>query len=344
MPKATAEILGLRTQLESIPPGKGIQIKSPTFEARTQLELLGYSFQRIPGSKNVVVTAPTGKARIDIGALEDDIAAAPDKKKVTVQAIIKQAAGDLKNVQQKVAGLPKGKSIEVKTPTKTALSALKDLGYKIKTVDGSHGKTVKITAPNKTPIQQVQAIQQRINGLTGKTVHVTVRYSESGKPAVVSTHADGSIVRYAEGGIRAVGNRIRAFANGAEKHVAQIAKAGEWRVWAEDETGGEAYLPLAKSKRKRSKAILESVAEMFGGMVVYPGQGALKSFANGALSVARPAPTRVTATRAAAPQGAGALVGGDLNMNIGAVASTGTALEDAMFELRRIRLGGDPNA
>jgi hypothetical protein len=343
MPKATAEILGLRTQLESIPAGKGIQIKSPTLEARTQLELLGYSFQRIPGSKNVVVTAPTGKSRVDIAALVDDIAAAPDKKKVTVQAIIKQAAGDLKSVQQKVAGLPKGKSIEVKTPTKTALSMLKDLGYKIKTVDGSHGKTVKITAPNKTPIQQVQAIQGKINNLTGRTVHVTVKYSEQGKPSVVSTHANGNIVRYAEGGIRAVGSRIRAFANGAENHIAQIAKAGEWRLWAEDETGGEAYVPLGKSKRKRSKEILDQVAEMFGGTVVYPGRGALRSFANGALSMVR-ATTRSVAPRASVPQGAGALVGGDLNLNIGAVASTGTALEDAMFELRRIRQGGDPNA
>jgi hypothetical protein len=343
MPKATAEILGLRTQLASIPPGKGIQIKSPTIEARTQLELLGYSFQRIPGSKNVVVTAPSGKARIDIAALADDIAAAPDKKKVTVQAIIKQAAGDLKSVQQKVSGLPKGKSIEVKTPTKTALSALKDLGYKIKTVDGSHGKTVKITAPNKTPIQQVQAIQGKINSLTGKTVHVTVQYSESGKPSVVSRHANGGILRYAEGGINAIGARVRAFANGAENHIAQIAKGGEWRIWAEDETQGEAYLPLAKSKRKRSKAILDQVAQMFGGMVVYPGQGGPRAFANGAVSLARSSSTRtVTAPRSSAPQGAGALVGGDLNLNIGAVASTGTALEDAMFELRRIRLGGTP--
>jgi hypothetical protein len=339
IPEATAEFLSLRSTLEKIPAGKGVQIKAPTFEARTQIEALGFKVQRIPGSKNIVVTAPTKGARINIGALAADIANAPDKKKVTVQAIIKQAAGDLKNVQQKVAGLPKGKSIEVKTPTKTAQAALKDLGYKIKTVDGSHGKTVKITAPNKTPIQQVQAIQGKINGLTGKTVHVTVKYSTLGKP-YVSPKADGGIVQYANGGIRRMAGRVKAFANGAEQHIAQIAQAGEMRLWAEPETGGEAYIPLAPGKRRRSEAILDRVAEMFGGRVVYFANGAMRQYAQGAVR------TRASTVRqrAAAAQAAGALVGGDLNLNIGAVASTGTALEDAMFELRRIRLGGGANA
>ncbi|MGY4935071.1 hypothetical protein ACWD7T_28950 [Streptomyces sp. 900116325] len=337
--EATAEFLSLRTTLEKIPAGKGVQIKAPTLEAREQIEALGFKVQRIPGSKNVTVTAPTKGARINIGALASDIANAPDKKKVTVQAVIKQATGDLKNVQQKVAGLPKGKSIEVKTPTKTAQAALKDLGYKIKTVDGSHGKTVKITAPNKTPIQQVQAIQGKINGLTGKTVHVTVKYSTLGKP-YVSPKADGGIVQFANGGINRMAGRVRAFANGAEQHIAQIAQAGEMRLWAEPETGGEAYIPLAAGKRRRSEAILDRVAEMFGGRVVYFANGAMRQYAQGAVR------TRASTVRqrAAAAQAAGALVGGDLNLNIGAVASTGTALEDAMFELRRIRLGGGGNA
>jgi hypothetical protein len=50
----------------------------------------------------------------------------------------------------------------------------------------------------------------------------------------------------------------------SEQHVAQVAKPGQWRVWAEDETGGEAYIPLAMSKRSRSVAILKAVAEGFG--------------------------------------------------------------------------------
>jgi hypothetical protein len=48
-----------------------------------------------------------------------------------------------------------------------------------------------------------------------------------------------------------------------EQHVAQIAPAGAWRVWAEPETQGEAYIPLASSKRARSKEILVEVAHRF---------------------------------------------------------------------------------
>ncbi|HSH61439.1 MAG TPA: hypothetical protein VK988_17710, partial [Acidimicrobiales bacterium] len=66
------------------------------------------------------------------------------------------------------------------------------------------------------------------------------------------TAAEGAVIDYyAAGGMK-------------EKHVAQIAQAGSWRVWAEPETGGEAYIPLALAKRERSTAILEEVASRFG--------------------------------------------------------------------------------
>jgi hypothetical protein len=43
-----------------------------------------------------------------------------------------------------------------------------------------------------------------------------------------------------------------------------MAPAGTMRVWAEPETGGEAYIPLALSKRDRSVAVLEETADRFG--------------------------------------------------------------------------------
>ncbi|QOP66333.1 tape measure protein [Microbacterium phage DickRichards] len=59
--------------------------------------------------------------------------------------------------------------------------------------------------------------------------------------------------------------RLIQFANGGvENHVAQIARGGAMRLWAEPETGGEAYIPLARSKRGRSTAILNQVANRFG--------------------------------------------------------------------------------
>lgn len=58
---------------------------------------------------------------------------------------------------------------------------------------------------------------------------------------------------------------INPFADGGiEDHVAQIAPAGAMRLWAEPETGGEAYIPLSPAKRGRSTEILGKVADRFG--------------------------------------------------------------------------------
>jgi TP901 family phage tail tape measure protein len=66
------------------------------------------------------------------------------------------------------------------------------------------------------------------------------------------TKANGGIVDYyANGGMR-------------ENHVAQIAPAGAWRVWAEEETGGESYIPLAASKRARSLDIWRETGKRLG--------------------------------------------------------------------------------
>ncbi|MEW2046637.1 phage tail tape measure protein [Streptomyces sp. NPDC005476] len=81
--------------------------------------------------------------------------------------------------------------------------------------------------------------------------------------------ANGGLIDfYADGGVR----------SRREEHTAQIAPAGAWRVWAEPETQGEAYIPLAGAKRARSKRILEEVASRFGGEVAYHADGGLSGF------------------------------------------------------------------
>lgn len=109
--------------------------------------------------------------------------------------------------------------------------------------------------------------------------------------------AEGGITRaYIDGGI----DKLERYANGGskEQHKAQIARGGEWRVWAEPETGGESYIPLAKSKRKRSTQILAKTADIFGltvldkkGNLVEPGTASqvapakTQYFANGGITV-----------------------------------------------------------
>lgn len=61
------------------------------------------------------------------------------------------------------------------------------------------------------------------------------------------------------------GGLVDYYANGGvESHVAQIAPAGAWRVWAEPETGGEAYIPLAPAKRERSLEIWRETGQRLG--------------------------------------------------------------------------------
>lgn len=83
----------------------------------------------------------------------------------------------------------------------------------------------------------------------------------------------GTTYEFAKGGI------IEFYAKGgfSEDHVAQIAPAGAMRVWAEEETGGEAYIPLAESKRDRSTGILRQVAERFGMELVAYAEGGIDS-------------------------------------------------------------------
>lgn len=73
------------------------------------------------------------------------------------------------------------------------------------------------------------------------------------------------------------GLRLQRMATGGflEDHRAQIAPAGTWRVWAEPETGGEAYIPLAPAKRERSMRIWEETGRRLG---------ALERFAHGGFS------------------------------------------------------------
>ncbi|GAA2947636.1 phage tail tape measure protein [Microbacterium luteolum] len=101
--------------------------------------------------------------------------------------------------------------------------------------------------------------------------------TNSGKKIPIKIIADGSSFKLPDFGGRVIdsggladGGVVSYHANGSvsENHVAQFARAGEWRVWAEDETGGEAYIPLAPSKRARSEAIMAETAERLGGTYI----------------------------------------------------------------------------
>lgn len=156
-----------------------------------------------------------------------------------------------------------------------------DIAYVVDEATGTVA-TIPLTGENIDAIEAVEAVGDKA-GNTVARINITAddraawaALNELGKAKTSSTHtvytnvvsthtpdglytgggrmshADGAVVSYyAEGGVR-------------ENHIAQIAPAGAMRVWAEPETGGEAYIPLSQSKRARSEAILDDVASRFG--------------------------------------------------------------------------------
>jgi TP901 family phage tail tape measure protein len=105
------------------------------------------------------------------------------------------------------------------------------------------------------------------------------------------------------GGItKADGGKVNFYANGGrENHIAQFARAGTMRVWAEPETGGEWYIPASPAKRGRSTQVLAEAADEFG-YALTPKDG--QSFAGGGRTAptdaqimgGRKAPTRIEGT------------------------------------------------
>ncbi|MFJ6235034.1 phage tail tape measure protein [Streptomyces griseus] len=213
--------------------------------------------------------AAAGFSKDAIGKLTDAYLQLPTIKTTKIDADTKAAVANLKDVQSKVRST-KGKSFTMNALTKKAEEVLKDLGYKVTHMKG--GK-VSVTVPTGTPIGQVGAIQRAINGIQGKPVGIGVYLKATasdsdanGIPDMIQARAKGAVVDYyAGGGLR-------------ENHVAQIAPAGSWRVWGEPETGGEAYIPLARGKRPRSRQIAAETVGRLGGRVEWYASGGLNGF------------------------------------------------------------------
>ncbi|MFJ7422730.1 phage tail tape measure protein [Streptomyces uncialis] len=126
------------------------------------------------------------------------------------------------------------------------------IGLSVTQIPGSKEVTVTVTANQPPPVIVPVVIQRRPSSwdVDGNGMPDGIQ----AKPP--RAQADGSVLDfYAEGGLR--GRR--------ENHVAQIAPAGAWRVWAEESTGGEAYIPLGHTKRARSRAIADETVRRLGG-------------------------------------------------------------------------------
>ncbi|TLF72926.1 hypothetical protein [Nocardia cyriacigeorgica] len=150
-----------------------------------------------------------------------------------------------------------GVQIPVDALTQEARTRLTEVGAKIEDVNGKPG-IVQVSAPNLAAV--LAELDKLINkNLPSKTQKVVVEYEDRGAalqrqglpagfigPVVQQPRADGGI----DGPLPS-----QATIQSPQSRLYQ---------WAEPETGGEAFIPLATSKRARSVDILGQVAGMFG--------------------------------------------------------------------------------
>ncbi|MFR9824273.1 phage tail tape measure protein [Corynebacterium striatum] len=146
---------------------------------------------------------------------------------------------------------------------------------------------VRITDNAEATRQHIQSTlsRERTNTVSEHMISITRRIKDIFERA--NGGIDMPVETYASGGHRdknvdrAVARRANS--NHEPSHQAHIAPAGSYRVFAESETGGEAYIPLAENKRDRSEQILSKVAGMFGYELIDGQTGEVQAFADGAV-------------------------------------------------------------
>lgn len=173
-------------------------------------------------------------------------------------------------VQELLKQVPPNTPIQVDADSvNKAREDLIKMGAKLEEVDVNGHKQLRITAPNAQVLSDIQAVIDRV-----KQVPSTFRIDAKLRtpdfvPAVPGEtqrprgggRADGAIVPF---------GAIMPMADGGYRWIEKPQTAGLYSgrgagtVFAEQETGGEAYIPLAQSKRSRSMAILMEVARLFG--------------------------------------------------------------------------------
>jgi hypothetical protein len=213
----------------------------------------------------------------------------PDEHETRVEMDREDALAGLDQVIAKIQATPGAKSVTVTALTQEAMNLLTTLGYKTERLpDGQ----VKVTALTGDAISGISRVQAARDALSDRTITITtrdVRITEH-----INRQQTSRNLVNADGNLIAPGGRIQKFADGGmrEQHTAQIARPrATYRIWAEPETGGEAYIPLAPAKRPRSRAIAEETIRRLGGdpdAIVWNADGnihgAVRAFASGGFS------------------------------------------------------------
>lgn len=210
----------------------------------------------------------------------------------------------------------------------TVYEEAKRLGIRVdKGVGVDKTREIKFDADIREALRKANFTKDEINRIMGRIKDEGVEVKWDISRGTVATDPSGT--RQRSGGLT-----VNADGNLFEDHSAQIAPGGAMRLWAEPETGGEAYIPLAQSKRQRSAGILQQVAEKFGFGLMPMAQGGVLNMSG---AVGGLQGLRRDVVKAIKSQAADAMP--DLMASFGGSAGTGSV---RAWVLQAMRMTGVP--
>lgn len=281
MPETVAGLGKVKATFDAFPDKKTVTVASSEVSEKTrkQLETIGFTVNTLPGGQNVEITAKTDAALAQLRAVMDTVTGLPKGTDVNIGAPGGKGVLDLLNSIDVKVHAGNDKRIEVEAPNAPGvLEKLQALGLAVR---NDNGKTVIVTLSGVT---EAQAKLRELTQPAVKTVTVvgtgqsvgTDRYGNRGSEP---TMEDGGVRAFARGGFTSLPNSAVI-----QKPIPGLIQ------WAEPATQGEAFIPLAQSKRSRSTAILAEVARRFGLNLARPMENGgltvddVKSFASGITS------------------------------------------------------------
>ncbi|WP_159441514.1 tape measure protein [Gordonia westfalica] len=283
-PEAVQQLAAISAKWNDMPTQKTMTIDSSAVTKETQglLERLGATVERIPNTNQVKITADDADARAKILMVTQNIAVL-NALRANPKVDLDKAMFDLRNSEARGAleGLDR-------TAVSPAAGLVIDQLLQGKAVSMEQLNTLSQTTANPKVDMEIAAIMQKLGLINteldraarerqayinvqtrGLNLGDTTPSGQVWRGPGLANNADGSVRRYAQGGIR----DLEQYANGKLPNQAVIEKARPNTLvqWAEPETGGEAFIPLAPGKRSRSTSILATVADMFGYQLIPDG-------------------------------------------------------------------------
>lgn len=255
------------------------------YGATVQIDGLKYKVDKLDG-KNVLIPLGLKNTNGTLSGLQkvDTKAKKVNGRKANVKVGVSGASASLGNLESLISAATRvgKKKPQVRTSAPTAVNTIGQLAQVAAAADNAGSKRPRVTtsAPGATAATgQIKSLGSTASRVNGKRVSVSAHANTSGARSALQA-LTRPLFTTVTATVRTVGSAIKGVfhANGGlyERHDAQIAKAGAYRVWAEPETEGEAYIPFARSKRGRSREIATQTVQRLGGAVQW--------FANGGIS------------------------------------------------------------